>query len=97
MKRVLFCIIFLFYCCLPSIAQLSDNGGRITINVYQSSNDDIDNVSANILESKMLQLITHYGIAENGISERFVITSKIDIQHIQMLIYIYTKLLYQTY
>ena len=59
------------------LAQTNENDfGKISINVVLSENKDIPEEANKLLETKLKQIVTKYGIADNGLSERFVITAK---------------------
>ncbi len=56
-----------------------DTYGRISINAFVPDDDNIPAEAARNLENKLKRMITTYGMADNGISERFIVTAKADI------------------
>ncbi len=56
-----------------------DTYGRISINAFVPTNENIPAEAARNLENKLKRMITANGMADNGLSERFVLTAKIDI------------------
>ena len=62
-----------------AIAQDMSDYGRISINAVQPSYNDIPDEASRYLENRLRRLITLYGMADNGLSERFVLTAKINI------------------
>lgn len=62
-----------------AIAQDMSDYGRISINAVQPSYSDIPDEASRYLENRLRRLITLYGMADNGLSERFVLTAKINI------------------
>ena len=62
------------------LAQTSANDfGKISLNVVLPENKDIPEEAQRLLETKLKQIVTRNGIADNGINERFVITAKTSI------------------
>ena len=62
---------------LHCIAQTTENDlGKISINVVLPENKEMPTEAKQLLETKLKQIVTRYGIADNGLSERFVITAK---------------------
>ena len=65
---------------LNCLAQTTENDlGKISINVVLPENKEIPTEANKLLETKLKQIVTKYGIADNGLSERFVITAKTNI------------------
>jgi len=59
------------------LAQTAENDfGKISINVVLPESKDIPAEAKQLLETKLKQIVTKYGTADNGLSERFVITAK---------------------
>jgi len=54
----------------------SSDEDRISINVVLPANSGIPAEAEQFLETKLKQIVTRHGIADNGLSERFVITAK---------------------
>lgn len=61
------------------IAQDVSDYGRISINAVQPSYDNIPAEASQYLENRLRRLITLHGMTDNGLSERFVLTAKINI------------------
>ena len=62
------------------LAQTTENDlGKISINVVLPENKEIPAEASKLLETKLRQIVTRYGIADNGLSERFVITAKTNV------------------
>ena len=62
------------------LAQTTENDlGKISINVVLPENKEIPAEANKLLETKLKQFVTKYGIADNGLSERFVITAKTNV------------------
>lgn len=74
--------IILVFFCLTSIllaygqSDASDYG-KISINAIQPDYPDVPEEAREYLETKMRQVIATYGLADNGLNERFVMTAKI--------------------
>lgn len=68
-------------CLLASTAMLAqnDNYGRISINVVLPDNLNIPVEAQQNLETKMQQFVTQYGLADNGLDDRFVMTAKVNV------------------
>jgi len=56
-------------------AENSDEN-RISLNVVLPANSGIPSEAEQLLETRLIQIVTRHGIADNGLSERFVITAK---------------------
>ena len=61
------------------IAQDLSDYGRISINAVQPSYDNIPAEASQYLENRLRRLIALHGMTDNGLSERFVLTAKINI------------------
>ena len=62
------------------LAQTTENDfGKISLNVVLPESKDIPTEAQQLLETKLKQIVTRYGIADNGLNERFVITAKINV------------------
>ena len=76
----LFVFILTLFCAVVAKAdQKSDDIGRITMHVYVPETEDIHSDSRKLLETKLLQIITAYGIADNEEYVRFVLTAKVNV------------------
>lgn len=78
MKRICICLLCL-YACVVKAQTVLDDIGRITIQAYVPSNDDIPNEATQYLQTKLSQIITTNGVADNEYCERFVLTAKINV------------------
>jgi len=76
MKSLKIVITALIMSALTASAQSPADYGKISLNVVLPESKDIPAEARALLESKLKQIVTRYGIADNGISERFVITAK---------------------
>ena len=76
MKKI-YIIILLCGLSFPVLA--NDSGSDIYISVLQPERSEIPQEAAHLLESKLHQLITSYGIADSDPNGRFVITAKSDV------------------
>jgi hypothetical protein len=81
MKKYLLIVIVICLLCLEKIyAQTGkDNSGKISINAAQPDYKHIPEEANKLLESKLNQILTTYGIADNGYTERFVLTAKVNV------------------
>lgn len=78
MRKILLTLLCL--CAFICNAQKTlDDVGRITIQAYVLESDDVPNEAAQQLQSKLSQIITSNGIADNEYCERFVLTAKINV------------------
>lgn len=67
--------------CLNSIvisAQQSSDYGRICVNAIQPEEQNLPEEARQSLENKLSKIVSTYGMASNGLDNRFVITSKIE-------------------
>ena len=78
MKKVVF--LMLLVCPLIINAQTAlDDIGRMTIQAYVPETEDLPQEAAKLLQTKLSQIITSNGIADNEYCERFVLTAKVNI------------------
>ena len=78
MKNVLFLLIV--FCSISVYGQdRLDDIGRITIHAYVPERENLPVESQKLLETKLSQIITTHGIADNEVGVRFVLTAKIDV------------------
>jgi hypothetical protein len=78
MKKYLLIAICLL--CVGKIyAQTKDNSGKISISAAQPEYKHIPEEANKLLESKMNQILTTYGIVDNGDAKRFVLTAKVNV------------------
>lgn len=78
MKKI--CLILVLLC--PILVQAQDrldDVGRITIHAYVPENEDLPYEAHKLLTTKLLQIITANGIADNENFVRFVLTAKINV------------------
>lgn len=72
--------LLLLACSLMANAQTqSDDWNRITIQAYIPPYEDMPNEAAKLLQTKLSQIITTNGIADNEYCVRFILTAKINI------------------
>ena len=72
-------ILSMFSFAINSIAQTKDDLGKITIQAYIPSYEEIPDEAEKLLKTKLSQIITANGIADNELSNRFVLTAKVNI------------------
>ena len=78
MKKVVF--LMLLVCPLIINAQTAlDDIGRMTIQAYVPETEDLPQEAAKLLQTKLSQIVTSNGIADNEYCERFVLTAKVNI------------------
>lgn len=78
MKKI--CLILVLLCTISVQAQdRLDNVGRITIHAYVPENEDLPYEAHKLLTTKLSQIITANGIADNENFVRFVLTAKINV------------------
>lgn len=78
MKKILFLIAMLCTVAVYGQERLDDIG-RITIHAYVSESEGLPAESQKLLETKLSQIITANGIADNEECVRFVLTAKINV------------------
>lgn len=74
-------IILTLLCCIISLHAFSqdDMYGRVAVYAQLPDNINIPNEAKVQLESKLEQIILQYGLANNGLGGRFVLTAKINV------------------
>lgn len=78
MKKI--CLILVLLCTISVQAQdRLDDVGRITIHAYVPENEDLPYEAHKLLTTKLSQIITANGIADNVNFVRFVLTAKINV------------------
>lgn len=78
MKKYIF--IFSIFCVLKLHAQINvDDVSRLTIQAYVPSNTGIPNEAVELLRTKLSQIVTMNGIADNEYCMRFILTAKINV------------------
>lgn len=78
MKNVL--VLLIVFCSISVYGQdRLDDIGRITIHAYVPERENLPVESQKLLETKLSQIITTHGIADNEVGVRFVLTAKIDV------------------
>lgn len=77
MKKIvlLFSIVISFY----MVSAQSDIVNDISIKAVQPSYNDMSEEARGMLETKLKEIVTTYGIADNNVTDRFVITAKIEV------------------
>lgn len=78
MKQFLFLIIFLYASCAGLQAQSADED-RITIHAYVPPYEYITTEASQLLETKLQEIITNNGVADDDGVNRFVLTFKINV------------------
>ena len=88
--RNLIIILLIFPFTIVSIAQTKDDIGKITIHAYIPSYEEIPDEAEKLLQTKLSQIITSNGIADNEMSNRFVLTAKVNIisNYSKLILYI---------
>lgn len=75
MKRVMLIMAALLF----SVVAVAQDYGSIAINVAVPQQPNLPEEARAALETKMLQVATQYGLASNGMTDRFVMTAKVNI------------------
>lgn len=75
MKRTLLILVALIW---ATVAMAQDYG-RIAINVVVPQLPNVPEEARAALETKMQQVATQYGLASNGLTDRFVMTAKVNV------------------
>ncbi|PQJ09124.1 hypothetical protein CJD36_020210 [Flavipsychrobacter stenotrophus] len=79
MKKII-SILVLVLACGVSNGQTKSNGfNRIVLNTYLPANISIPKEAKKMLEDKLTQIATHYGVGGNSINPRFVITANVNV------------------
>ena len=79
MKKFFFFIAFLSAICVHAQSRMSDDIGRITIHAYVPKTESLPYESQKLLQSKLSQIITSNGIADNENCARFILAAKINV------------------
>lgn len=80
MKKSILCLMCLLVCGLVSSAHgRLDDIGRVTIHAYVPEYEDLPFEAGRLLQSKLSQIITANGIADNENCVRFVLTAKVNV------------------
>ena len=75
-KLLLLSVLFSMNC----LAQTIENDlNKISLNVVLPENKEIPAEATQLLETKLKQIVTRNGVADNGLSERFVMTAKTNV------------------
>lgn len=64
---------------LLATTAMAQNYGQIAINVVVPQMPNIPEEARTALETKMQQVATQYGLASNGLTDRFVMTAKVNV------------------
>ena len=64
---------------LMATAAIAQDYGRIAINVLVPTQPNVPEEARAALETKMQQVATQYGLASNGLTDRFVMTAKVNV------------------
>jgi hypothetical protein len=78
MRHIKLLLILLTICVLGATAQTMDDFGRVALKVQVADKKISDEAKA-MLENKMQQIITHFGIGSMGGNARFVMEAKVDV------------------
>lgn len=76
MKAILF---FLTVLLIPAVADAEDDEQRVSINIVLPENNGIPAEANRYLATKMQQMVTLNGFADNGLNKRFVLTAKVNV------------------
>lgn len=72
-------IIIMIVAVLLSTMTMAQDYGRVSINVVVPQLPNVPEEARAALETKMLQVATQYGLASNGLTDRFVMTAKVNV------------------
>ncbi len=75
MKKIAIMIIVV----LMTTVSMAQDYGRIAINVVVPKLPNVPEEARAALETKMLQVATQYGLASNGLTDRFIMTAKVNV------------------
>lgn len=75
MKKIAIMIVVV----LMATMSMAQDYGRIAINVLVPTLPNVPEEARAALESKMQQVATQYGLASNGLTDRFVMTAKVNV------------------
>ena len=64
---------------LLATTAMAQNYGQIAINVVVPQMPNVPEEARTALETKMQQVATQYGLASNGLTDRFVMTAKVNV------------------
>lgn len=78
MKRFLF-YLMISYAMITNAQTTLDDIGRITIQAYVPETESLPQEAAKLLQTRLSQIISSNGIADNEYCERFVLTAKVNI------------------
>jgi len=78
MKNYFLIIVFMYAFCVQA-QDRSNDIGRITIHAYVPNNEELPNESRKLLETKLSQIISSNGIADNENYIRFILTAKVNV------------------
>lgn len=76
MRKILFLLCVM--ACITASAQTTDEG-RIAIKALMPDGQELTTEASGQIETKMQQLLTNNGYADNDYAERFVLTAKVDV------------------
>ena len=62
-----------------TMVAVAQDYGRIAINVVVPQLPNVPEEARAALETKMQQVATQYGLASNGVTDRFVMTAKVNV------------------
>lgn len=77
--KTIFTIITMLYALTINAQKQLDDIGRITIHAYVPENENLQAEPQKLLETKLSQIITSNGIADNENFVRFVLTAKVNV------------------
>ena len=75
MKKIVTMIVTM----LLATTAMAQNYGQIAINIVVPQMPNVPEEARTALETKMQQVATQYGLASNGITDRFVMTAKVNV------------------
>jgi len=76
MKHTLLILLSLF---VISVVKAETDEGRVSINIVQPEGNGFPEEANRYLATKMQQMVTANGMADNGLNERFVLTAKVNV------------------
>ncbi|GAP72272.1 hypothetical protein SAMD00024442_282_1 [Candidatus Symbiothrix dinenymphae] len=79
MLKIRIMVFFWFAFCFVALRAQVGGVGTIAISVVLPDYDDVPADAGRVLEAKLQQVVTAYGVVGDGYSERFVLTAKINV------------------
>ena len=78
MRTVLLLFVSVFFA-VANAQQFKDDVDRLTINPYVPPYEDLSDEAAKLLHTKLTQIVTANGVADNEYITRFILTAKINV------------------